>query len=565
MSGLGATRTILVAEARALRNRLIKGSRVRLALLGIGLLVAAVFIGGGAFSGGLAIGHLLPASMDTVLAGAFTALTASMLVLGFPTVIATLFVGRDLLQLVISPVRTAEIFVARLALAMGANLLLGAILLAGVLGIGAGAGAPFPYFPLAVIMVVIQVLLITSVQAILMSAVLRWVPARLARDVAAAVAGLAGAGFYLAWNLSIRGSFSRSSRPDLSSLTALAHRVDWVPSAWPGHALNSLVAGNTEAAALWTLATILLAAFAFAVAEFLYERTLLAGLGVFGSTPVVWRRKAASSVAPAASGSRFSTGSRFFAASSPNLAIARKDWLGYRRDIRRLTRLLPALLFPIGYAVAFSQSSRSESGFWGTVALVSFLSLFMSLALASPSVPSERRGFQLLRLAPLTMWQVLRAKVLLTLPPVLVVMLIFGVAVAIVSGSGPAEMLEIVLLVLWMGCGFVIIAVCGGAIDPRFEALDDRRAVGIVGSLSGLFGSLGFGVLSVGALALFVFGAKAVAGTAGFGFIPSTPTVGVLMWALGIVLMALAVVVAGVLLWFANIRLKAFETPIAQT
>ena len=553
------TRTILVAEARALRNRLSKGSRVRLVLLGVGLLVAAVFIGGGAFSGGLAIGHLLPASMDTVLAGAFTALTASMLVLGFPTVIATLFVGRDLLQLVISPVRTAEIFVARLALAMGANLLLGAILLAGVLGIGAGAGAPLPYFPLAVIMVVIQVLLITSVQAILMSAVLRWVPARLARDVAAAVAGLAGAGFYLAWNLSIRGSFTRSSRPDLSSLTTLAHRVDWVPSAWPGHALNSLVAGHTEAAALWTLATILLAAFAFAVAEFLYERTLLAGLGVFGSTPVVWRRKAVSSLAPAASGSHF------FTASSPNLAIARKDWLGYRRDIRRLARLLPALLFPIGYAVAFSRSSTSESGFWGTVALVSFLSLFMSLALASPSVPSERRGFQLLRLAPLTMSQVLRAKILLTLPPVLVVMLIFAVAVAIVSGSGPAEMLELVLLVLWMGCGFVTISVCGGAIDPRFEALDDRRAVGIVGSLSGLFGSLGFGVLSVGALALFVFGAQAIAGTAGFGFIPSTPTVGVLMWALGIVLMALAVVVAGVLLWFANLRLKAFETPIAVT
>ncbi len=559
MIGLGATRTILVAEALALRNRLSKGSRVRLVLLGLGLLVAAIFIGGGVFTGGLAIGHLLPGSMDSVLAGAFTALTASMLVLGFPTVIATFFVGRDLLQLVVSPVRTAEIFVARLALAMSANLVLGAILLAGVLGIGAGAGAPFTYFLLAVPVVVVQVLLITSVQAILMSVVLRWVPARLARDVAAGVAGLAGAGFYLAWNLTLRGSFSRTSRPDLSGLTAVVQRIDWLPSTWPGHALSALVAGNPGTAGLWAVATVVLATLVVVVAERLYERTLLAGLGVFGSTPVVWRRKVASSLTPAV------RGGRFFGRSSPNLAIARKDWLGYRRDIRRLTRLLPALLFPIGYAVAFSRSSRSESGFWGTVALVSFLSLFMSLALASPSVPNERRGFQLLRLAPLTMWQVLRAKVLLTLPPVLLVMLMFGVSVAIVSGSGPVEMLELVLLVLWMGCGFVIIAVSGGAIDPRFEALDDRRAVGIVGSLSGLFGSLGFGVLSVGALALFVFGAKAVAGSAGLGFIPSTPTVGVLMWALGIVLMALAVVVAGLLLWFANLRLKAFEAPIAET
>lgn len=559
MTALAATRTILGAEARAARNRLTKGSPVRLALLIVGLLTATVFIGGGVFSGGVAIGHLLPDALDSVLSGAFTALAASMLVLGFPTVIATFFVGRDLLQLVISPVRTAEIFAARLALAMGANLLLGLILLAGVLGIGVGAGAPIAYYLLAIPVVLIQVLLVTSLQAILMSVVLRWVPARLARDVAAGIAGFAGAGFYLAWNLSLRGTYSPSAHPDLSSLAALVQRIDWVPSAWPGHALSNLVTGDAAAAGLWFLATIILAALALAVAEFLYERTLLAGLGVFGSTPVVWRRKAAS---PAASGAR---AGRLVGKSSPYLAIARKDWLGYRRDIRRLTRLIPALLFPIGYAIAISRPTRSLGGFWSSVALIAFLCLFMSLAIASPSVPSERRGFQLLRLAPLTMWQVLRAKILSTLPPVLVVMLAFGVAVAFLSRSGPVELLELVLLVVWMGCGFVTIAVCGGAIDPRFDALDDRRAVGIVGSLSGLFGSLGFGALSVGALALFIFGAAAVDGTAQAGLIPWSPFIGVLMWVIGIILMAGAIVVVGALLWFANTRLRAFEASIAET
>jgi hypothetical protein len=251
--------------------------------------------------------------------------------------------------------------------------------------------------------------------------------------------------------------------------------------------------------------------------------------------------------------------------SSPYFAIAGKDWLGYRRDVRRLTRLLPALLLPIGYAVAFTQPSRSLNGFWANVSLVGFLSLFMSLALASPSIPSERRGFQLLRLAPMTMWQVLRAKVLLTLPPVLIVMLIFSGSAAIISGSGVVELIELGLLVLWLGCGFVAIAVSGGAIDPRFEALDDRRSVGILGSLSGLFGSLGFGALSVGALALFIFGAQAIAGTAPGGFIPWSPTIGVLMWLLGIVLVAISAVVVGAILWFANARLKAFEAPIAET
>src|SRR5439155_1604010 len=81
---------------------------------------------------------------------------------------------------------------------------------------------------------------------------------------------------------------------------------------------------------------------------------------------------------------RPATPSRATGAGSPTIAIARKDWLGFRRDVRRLTRLLPALLLPLGYAVALSQLSRSLSGFWSNVGLVTFLSMFMSSALASP-------------------------------------------------------------------------------------------------------------------------------------------------------------------------------------
>src|SRR5665213_4278677 len=61
----------------------------------------------------------------------------------------------------------------------------------------AGAGAPPLYFVLVVPLLFMQVLLVTCIQTVLMSVVLQWVPARLARDVAAAVAGLTGAGLYL--------------------------------------------------------------------------------------------------------------------------------------------------------------------------------------------------------------------------------------------------------------------------------------------------------------------------------------------------------------------------------
>lgn len=553
MSGLAATRTILGAELLGLRHRLMKRGRVRLAILVIALAAAGVFIGGGAFTVGATAGKFLPTAVDTVLVGGFTGLSVLMLVVGFPTVIATFFVGRDLLQLALAPVRTIEIFAARLTLAMGANLLISCILLAVVLGIGYGTRAPIEYYVVAVFLIVAQVLVVTATQTVLMSVILRWVPARMARDVAAAVAGLTGAGLYLAWNVSLRQSFSSRSRPDLDNLNTFVQRIDWLPPAWPGHALSSIISGNLGAATTWTLLTLLLGVAMVTAASILYERTLLAGLGIFGSTQSVWKRRTRTAPAVARG------------AASPTLAIARKDWLGFRRDIRRLSRLLPALLFPIGYVFAVSRPSRSINGFWAEVFLVGFMSMFMSTSLATPSIPSERRGFQLLRMAPVTMWQVLRAKVLLTVPPVLAMTVVFSVVVAIVSSNGADRAVELSTLVVWLGFGFVSIGVSAGGIDPRFDALDDRRSVGLVGTLAGLAASLGFGLLSIGAFALFLFGGDAVVGTANLGPIPSTAAVGALMLAGGVVLAACSLAVVALLLWLANSRLRSFDTAIANT
>jgi hypothetical protein len=548
-----AAAIILGAELRAWRNRLLKRSAVRLALLALFLVIAAVFIGGGAFAVGATAGQYLPAARDAILAGGFTGLSVLMLVVGFPTVIASFFVGRDLLQLVLAPVRPIEIFVARLVLAMSANILISSILLMATLGVGVGSGAPPVYFLLAIVLVLVQVLVITALQATLMSLVLRWIPARLARDVAAAVAGLAGAGFYVLWNLNLRQSFSPRSHPDLANLTSTVRSIEWLPSAWPGHALSGVIAGDYVSGAIWSLFSLLLAAIVMGAAALLYERTLLAGLGVFGGPQALWRRGAAPQpVAPARRG-----------AGSPTRAIARKDWLGYRRDIRRLSRMLPAFLFPIGYGLTFFRPGRSVAGFWTEIFLVAFISMFLSSALATPSIPSEKRGFQLLRMAPMTMWQVIRAKVVLTLPPVLALTLLFSFVVATVGGGGIAQLAGMAVLVTWLGVGFVSIGVSAGGIDPQFEASDDRRAVGLLGTFAGLGGALGFAFLTIGACALFVFGVGVAEGTVHLGPLPSGPTLGALMLTLGILLTIGAGAIVGTMLWFANSRLRAFEGAIS--
>ncbi|MGA8924398.1 MAG: hypothetical protein WB682_14765, partial [Candidatus Dormiibacterota bacterium] len=252
---LTGSRVILGAEVLALRHRLLKRGALRLALLGVLLGFAAIVIGGGSFSLGVAAARFLPEARDPVLAAGFTALTVLMFVLGFPTVIASLFVGRDLLQLVLSPVRPVEIFIARVMLAMIANLLISSLLLAGALGVGVGSGAPPAFYVLAVLLLITQVLIVTAFQALLMSIVLRWIPARLARDFAAGLAGLTGGGFYIAWNVNLRQSFESRTRPDLTNATAFIQQVGWLPPTWPAHALSGAIEGSVGAAAGWTVLT----------------------------------------------------------------------------------------------------------------------------------------------------------------------------------------------------------------------------------------------------------------------------------------------------------------------
>jgi hypothetical protein len=146
-----------------------------------------------------------------------------------------------------------------------------------------------------------------------------------------------------------------------------------------------------------------------------------------------------------------------------------------------------------------------------------------------------------------------------------VLTLLISVAVAVASGSDFGQLSELAVFVIWLGIGFVSIGVAAGGIDPHFEASDDRRAVGLVGTLAGLGGTIGFGLLSIGAFALFVYGFAAAQGTAHLRVLPSTPTVGALMFIAGLALVIGAGFVVGTLLWVANSRLLRHEGAIAES
>ncbi len=550
-----AVEIILRAELRAWRNRIAKANPIRIVGLALFAVFTGIVFGGVLFALAAAAGHLLPSARDAMLAGAFTALSVLMLVVGFPSVIATYFAGRDLMQLVLAPVSSLEIFLARSLFAMSANLLVAVVFLIFVVGVGVGSAASLLYYPLALVLVFVQVLLVTALQAVFMAAVLRWVPARIARDVAVAVASVAGGGLYLAWNLTLRqtiGAFSPRRQPDLTNLVSLLQRIEFVPSAWPGHALNAVIRGDASAALAWTGLTMVLAVVLVGVAALLYERTLLAGLGLLGGVPSRWRARQKKAPRVAGSG-----------AGSPGLAIARKDWIAYRRDIRRLSRVLPAMIFLLAYAVLLVRPGRGIDLFWNDVFVVSFVSLFMSMMFATTAIPSERRGYQLLRLAPVRPWQLIRAKVLFTIVPVLALSTAISLGLSLFGGNNAWKTLQLVLLAAWLGIGCVCIGVSAGAIDPNFESTDDRRSVGIVGTFAAMGGELAFGLFSVGSLGLLYLAASLASGTGVLG-LPATPALAAMSVLVAIVLAAGSAVVVGLMLWIANSHLRGFEGSIVS-
>ena len=543
-----AVAVILGAELRAWWNQVSKGRGGRTAGLTAVVALASIIFGGAVFAGGLAAAQYLPEGRDAMLAGAFAAISVLMLVLGFPTVIGNFFVGTDLLQLVLAPIRNMDIFIARALLAMRANVLLACVVYAFLAGVGLGSNASPVYYFIAALLLFMQVLAVTALQVILMAAVLRFVPSRLARDVAVGVAGVAGAGLYLAWNVTLRGSFGGGRTPNVSSLVTLASRIDWLPSAWPGHALNAVIGGDAVGVVAWFALFLALALALTGASAALYGRTLLAGLGLLGGTPTLWKRR-----------NRATPGlvrTETSGASSPSLAFARKDWLAYRRDIRRLSRLLPGILFLVAYAFVLVRPTAGAGRFWSDVFLTAFISMFLAMAVATAAVPGERRGFQLLRMAPISTWEILRAKVLYTLSPAVALSVLISVVVAVTAGNGLTQVLQIALLAVWLGFGFVAVGGSAGAIDPRFESVDDRRAVGVAGTFAAIGGELAFGALSVGAFALLTFTVQPPS------FLPSGPEVGLVLAVISVLLVAGAVGVVWGMLWLAAGRLRTFEGAI---
>jgi len=497
---VSTTVLILGAEWRNVRHWLLDTRPGRSA--SFGMAVAVVFAGppllGGGSLAGFAFGRL---GIDPagIFAGGFSAVALMMFAFGLPGIISAFFADRPLLLYAAAPISSFQLYVARLLQATLPAGLVGVVVLAVVFGYGVGAGLNPAFGLLAIVLIVALALAIVSISVCLMSLVLRIVPATRARDVAGVLLALIGSSFYLV-QFALRGPLQVAKQDPnelLRQATALGDRLAWLPTSWPAEALSAWAVHAPLQALGWTALSLAAAALAMAAGWFLYQQTLVLGLGVFGEAGGGSSRRRRSRSQPAAARP---------GAANPVAAIVLKDLLTLRRDFRRLAGTLPALAMAVVWT--FVNANHVPAGFWGVALPISFVPGLVSLALALPAVASEGRGMQLLVLAGLPMRALLLAKLLSVLPIILTLTLATTTVLLVVSHLGPAESAQVVLVAVWVGCGMPAITVASGALGPNFAAADPRRGVNPGWVIGGIMMVGLFGLLSYGALLAFQLAAR---------------------------------------------------------
>ena len=282
----------------------------------------------------------------------------------------------------------------------------------------------------------------------------------------------------------------------------------WLPTGWASHSIDAAIGGDVWTSVVWLLPLLAGGIGSVALVCVLAEGAFVTG---FQRSQEAARGRARRGPGRSRAVPRLLAG-RVWA------AIALKDLREIRRDASQLGQLLlPIALFALYIAAPGGGHGPIQSGgrlpaWFGTSLTASFASLFAASGIALRGVGIEGRRFWLLRSAPVDAWTVLRAKVAVG------VMVAGGLGLLLLwigelrAAEGPlVVVLASVRLLVIIG-GLVGLAAGMGAVRPRLDWTDPRRAVGV--GLS--FGFLFLGAVYIGA-AFVVLGLPYVSPVASTG------------------------------------------------
>ena len=463
----------------------------------IAALIAFLFMG--AFSAALGYGAsflLRPDMPVRVGPGVFpgillTFVLLGVLITGLNQAVRALFLSGDLERLVVAPVRTRSIMVAKLLSRLPGNVsLLLIVAVPAFVAYGIGAGAGVVYYVLGLLLLLLAPLFGLGVGALLAMVLVRLMPPNRLNEMLAASYALFGILFALVAQLP-RFFFANeeTSMQTLETAGELLGRVEAlpVPTMMAGRGLMALDAGQLDGGGLLGILFYLLITLGLFLGVVMFgERFYLSG----------WLKT------QSAGGKRRGLEADGGAFSGRSLAVSLglKDWLLRLRDPRQLVSLLGGGLIAIvvsalaifndnggeGSMLDFASSGIEAPGGWAALAGVMSPGVIMSawaifaayVILSTPAMSAlalEGGSFSLLKAAPLRPREVWWAKMWSTLIPGTIVFAVFLLLTRLAFPFSLAWIPYALIAGLLVNAGLTMINVSAGFRFANLDWVDPRR------------------------------------------------------------------------------------------
>jgi len=482
----------------------------------IAAIIGFLFIGGFSALIGYGASFLLRPEMPVrVGPGVFPGLLLTfvllgVLITGLNQAVRALFLSGDLERLVVAPVRTRSIMVAKLLSRLPGNVsILLVVAVPAFVAYGIGAGAGVVYYVLGLALLLLAPLFGLGVGALLAMLLVRLMPPNRLNEMLAASYALFGIMFALVAQLPrLFFANEETSMQTLETAGELVSRIEGLPlpSMMAGRGLMALDAGQMDGVGLLGILFYLLITVGLFLGVVMFgERFYLSG----------WLKT------QSAGGKRRGLDADGGAFSGRSLAysLGLKDWLLRFRDPRQLVSLLGGGLIAIvvtalaifndnggqGSMLDFASSGFEAPGNWAALAgtfspgvIMSAWAIFAAYVILSTPATSalalEGRSFSLLKAAPLRPREVWWAKMWSTLIPGMVIYAVFLLLTRLVFPFSLAWIPYALVTGLLINAGLTMIGVSIGFRFANLDWVDPRRMTTSGGGWVSLIFTLIYGV-----------------------------------------------------------------------
>jgi hypothetical protein len=456
------------------------------------------------------VGVDLQPFLASIPALTLTSLFIGTLLTSFGVLLQALYLSGDMDFLLTTPVPIRAVFIAKLLQAVLPNFALMSLFgLPMLFGLGSSNSYNFIYYPLVILLMIVLALAAAGISSLLVMLVVRVISPRRAAEIL----GFFGAmfGFMCSQLGNFANFFGRQVNISGSRLAGmlLIANTPWLPLNWAGQGLAALGEGHWLSGFLLVGATLAFTIVAFWFALVTAERWYYSG---WAGMQVIARKK---NIRRTRSVNSSGLGlARFIP--KPVLGIVQKDFLTMQRDLRNLSQLISPVILGVMYTLALLRGGggppvgRGDGPVWLTESfhtVFAYSSVGMSLfvgwiilsRLAGMGFSREGKNYWLLKVAPISVGNLLLAKFLVCYLPTLGLGFVFLTVISFVQKLSFLEFLYGLIAIIMCLAGMAGILLSFGAAGANFTWDDPRRmnagALGCFGQIvTMLYLPIGFGL-----------------------------------------------------------------------